>query len=317
MNQLAEWLSTTTGIGGPYSIKIVYSVAVVLFLWAVRTLLLRVVWRRTDDVKSRYFWRKTTSYIGVIAGILIVGRIWLTGFSDFMTFAGLVSAGVAIALKDTLANIAGWVFIIWRRPFVPGDRVQIGDIRGDVIDVRVFQFSLLEVGNWVEADQSTGRVLHIPNSLVMTTPMANYGTGFEYIWHEMPVLVTFESDWKKAKEILTETANEIVPNLSDAVAKAVRETSKRFMIFYQTFTPTVYTSVDESGVLLTIRYMCRPRERRGTSHEMWERILDRFAAEPDIEFAYPTERRYMRSVEMESATAGSPGTAGEDGPGER
>jgi small-conductance mechanosensitive channel len=149
--------------------------------------------------------------------------------------------------------------------------------------------------------------------MVMTTPMANYGTGFEYIWHEIPVLVTFESNWKKAKEILLETANETVPNLTDAVAKAVRETSKRFMIFYQTFTPTVYTSVDESGVLLTVRYMCRPRERRGTSHEMWERILDRFNAEPDIEFAYPTERRYVRSVEIASPTWPL-GSTGEDEP---
>lgn len=297
MNQLAEWLSGTTGIGPDISIRLVHSFAIVLALWAVRALALRITWRRTDDVRTRYNWRKTTAYITVFVGILTLGRIWLTGFREFMTFAGLLSAGIAIALKDTLANIAGWVFIVWRRPFVPGDRIQIGDLTGDVVDVRVFQFSLLEVGGWVHADQSTGRVVHVPNGMVMVTPLANFGAGFEYIWNEIPVLVTFESNWRKAKEILGEIASECGESLSEKAAEKVRETSKRFLIFYRTFTPTVYTSVEESGVLLTIRYLCRPRERRGSAQAIWEDVLDRFAKAPDIEFAYPTRRFYDRGVE--------------------
>jgi small-conductance mechanosensitive channel len=228
----------------------------------------------------------------------MVGRIWLTGFQSFMTFAGLVSAGIAIALRDTLANIAAWVFIIWRRPFVIGDRVEIGDLTGDVIDIRMFQFSLLEVKGWVDADQSTGRVLHVPNGMVMTTPLANYGAGFEYIWNEIAVLVTFESDWRKAKEILLAIADERAENLTEKAAARLRETTKRFMIFYQTFTPTVYTSVKDSGVLLTIRYLCHPRKRRNSSQAIWEDILDQFGAAPDIEFAYPTQRFYDRAAEQ-------------------
>jgi small-conductance mechanosensitive channel len=75
------------------------------------------------------------------------------------TFLGLVAAGIAVALKDPLTNLAGWLFILWRRPFTAGDRVQIGEHKGDVIDLRLFRFTLLEIGNWVHADQSTGRLL--------------------------------------------------------------------------------------------------------------------------------------------------------------
>ncbi|MCK4409648.1 MAG: mechanosensitive ion channel [Candidatus Eisenbacteria sp.] len=297
MNQLAEWLSSGTSMNVDVSLNLVISAAVILFLWAARALLLLIVRRRTDDIRSRYNWRKVSTHVSVLVGLLVVGRIWLTGFQTFLTFAGLVSAGIAIALKDTLANIAGWVFIVWRRPFSVGDRVQIGELIGDVIDVRVFQFSLLEVGGWVDADQSTGRVVHVPNGMLMTTPLANYGAGFEYIWNEIPVLVTFESDWRKAKGILLSIGREHAENLSEKAAERVRETNRKFMIFYKTFTPTVYTSVRDSGVLLTIRYLCRPRERRGSAQAIWEDVLDQFAAAHDIDFAYPTRRFFDRVVE--------------------
>jgi small-conductance mechanosensitive channel len=299
MEYLSDWLCTTTGCSQEVASNVLHSVVTIFVLWAVRFLLLRVVWRRTDDIKSRYGWRKSTGYISVALGALILGRVWLTGFESFITFAGLVSAGVAIALRDTLANIAGWLFIVWRRPFVIGDRIEIGELAGDVIDVRVFQFSLLEVKGWVDADQSTGRVLHVPNGMVMTTPLANYGAGFEYIWNEIPVLVTFESDWRKAKEILLAIANQRAENLTEKAAARLREATKRFMIFYQTFTPTVYTSVKDSGVLLTIRYLCHPRQRRGSTEAIWEDILEQFGAAPDIDFAYPTRRFYNRAVEQE------------------
>ena len=297
MTTIIDWLSSSMGVEREIAWKLVASATVLVLLWAFRTLTLRIVWRRTDDIKTRYSARKIASYTSVGIGILVIGRIWLTGFQSFITFAGLVSAGIAIALKDTLANIAGWVFIVWRRPFVLGDRIQVGELTGDVIDVRVFQFSLLEVGGWVEADQSTGRVVHVPNGILMTTPLANYGAGFEYIWNEIPVLVTFESNWRKAKDILLEIAGQHAENLSEKAAKRIRETSKRFMIFYQTFTPTVYTSVQDSGVLLTIRYLCRPRVRRGSTQAIWEDVLDRFAEAPDIDFTYPTRRFFDHAAE--------------------
>jgi small-conductance mechanosensitive channel len=223
--------------------------------------------------------------------------VWFIGVGQFATFAGLVSAGLAIALRDIVANLAGWVFLVWRRPFVVGDRIEIGEHRGDVIDVRAFQFSLMEVGNWVDAEQSTGRVLHVPNGLVLTQTVANYSRGFPYIWNEIPVLITFESDWKLAKEILLEVVTNRPEALSERAEQALREASKKFFIRYPTLTPTVYTSVEESGVLLTLRYLCPPRRRRGTEQSIWEAILEAFAEEPRIDFAYPTTRFFDRTGE--------------------
>jgi len=128
----------------------------------------------------------------------------------------------------------------------------------------------------------------------MTHPLANYSRGFRYIWNEIPVLVTFESDWRKAKEILEAVISERAENLSERAQGMVREASKKFMIFYSTLTPTVYTSVEASGVLLTMRYLCQPRQRRGSEQAVWEDVLEAFGREPGIDFAYPTQRFYAR-----------------------
>lgn len=290
MEAVTRWLEFTVGLSMATQQRVATSLGVIVVLWLLRRLVLSVVWRRVSDVRVRYRWQKTTTYVVVPIGFLIIGRLWFEGIGSLATFLGLVSAGVAIALKDILVNLAGWAFIMWRRPFEVGDRIQIGEHAGDVIDIRIFQFSLLEVGNWVDADQSTGRVIHVPNGRVLTEVTANFTTGFKYIWNEIPVLVTFESDWREAKAILKSIAEAHAAHLTEAAQERIREVSRRFLIFYQTLTPTVYTSVADSGVLLTMRYLCAPRERRGTTEAIWEDILREFANHDDIDFAYPTQR---------------------------
>ena len=160
------------------------------------------------------------------------------------------------------------------------------------IDLRLFQFSVIEVGNWVDADQSTGRIIHIPNGFVFTEPQASYTAGFQYIWHEIPVLLTFESNWKKAKKILSDIVNHHGVMLSNEAEKQIKEAAKKFLIFYSKLTPIVYTNVKDSGVLLTMRYMCDPRERRSIQEKIWEDVLNKFSECDDIDFAYPTQRFY-------------------------
>lgn len=284
------------------------SLLLILAVMIARAIVLRVMRSRVDDVRTRYKWRKTITYVSVVLGILLVGRVWSEGIGELATFLGLLSAGLAIALRDPIVNLGGWLFIIWRRPFVVGDRIQLADHAGDVIDQRVFQFILLEIGNWVDADQSTGRLIHVPNGLVFREPLANYTRGMQHIWNEIGVLVTFESDWRKAKDILTEV---VETHAREAVAEAEQQmlkASRQYMIFYSTLTPTVYTSVKDSGVMLTLRYLCHPRRRRGTAQAIWEDILTRFAQADDIDFAYPTVRYYSNPTE------GKPGTAPAAGP---
>ncbi len=299
---ILEKVSDVTGLTPNFQVKVLQSFAIVLLCVLIRFLLRRVVWRHSQDVRIRYRWLKTSTYAITFVGFLLVGRIWFQGIQSLATYLGIVSAGLAIALQDIVSNFAGWIFILWRRPFSIGDRVQVGEHTGDVIDIRIFQFTLLEVGNWVDADQSTGRVIHVPNRDVLSKVTANFATGFQYIWDELPVLITFESNWEKAKAILKKIVKRHGEKLTKGAEQQIREASRRYMIFYNVLTPAVYTDVRDSGVLLTLRYLSAPRGRRSVKEEIWEEILQEFGKCSDIDFAYPTQRFYNNVVEGKDST---------------
>lgn len=272
--------------------KLLRSVVVVLVFLLLRSFVLRLIRRRVADVAQRYRWsRGFTTAIGVLMALILVST-WFSGLQSLATFAGILGAGLAVALHDSVANIAGFLFIVFRRPFEVGDRIEIDGTAGDVIDVRLFQFSMLEIGNWVDADQSTGRIMHVPNGKVLRMRTASFTRGFEYIWHEIPVLITFESDWKAAKAILEQIVSGESFQVEEEVARQVRRAASRYLIYTGKMTPIVYTSVRDSGVLLTIRYLTKPKTRRGSEQQIWEQILERFAQHDEIDLAYPTVRYF-------------------------
>lgn len=300
MQNIVQWIQSNAGISPEIQASLLTTLFVIILFVLIRRIILFFVDRRTNDVGLRYRWRKTSSYINFVIIVFIVGSIWFRGFQSLSTYLGLVSAGLAIALQIPLTNLAGWFFILWRRPFSVGDRIEIGNVRGDVIDQRLFMFSLMEIGNRVDAEQSTGRVVHIPNGKIFSEPLANYTESFQYVWNEIPVLVSFESNWEKAKKILQEISGNRGEEFTESAEAEIKQAAGKMMIYISTLTPIVYTSVKESGVLLTIRYICNPRLRRSSEQEIWEDILHAFKECDDIDFAYPTERRFVNYIEGKS-----------------
>lgn len=298
INDITDFIASSPSL----TVQIVETLVIILVLWGIRIFAVRLLQRNVETKKTVYKWRKNITYITFFIGALILGQVWFAALGQLGTFLGLLSAGIAIALKDPVTDIAAWLFLMWRKPFDIGDRIQVGNSKGDVIDIRVFKFTILEIGNWVDADQSTGRVIHIPNHKVFTDDLANYTSDFEFIWNEMGVLVTFESDWKKAKKILQEVVEENMQEFVEQAKEEVKKAEKSYLIQYRYLTPIVYTSVKDSGINLSIRYLSDPRKRRGISQSIWESVLDRFAEHDDIDFAYPTIRYYDNPAEGKSGT---------------
>lgn len=283
-----EWFGGNPNI----TIQVLETIAVLLILGVIRFFLSRLLDRRIGDAASAYLWRKNIQYLLTFIAVLVIGRIWIEGIGSLATFLGLLTAGLAIALRDPLTDLAGWFFIISQKTFKVGDRIQVGTTRGDVIDIRMLKFTILEIGNWVHADQSTGRIVHLPNHKIFKEDIFNYTAEFEFIWNELEVHVTFESDWRRAKQILEEIAfNQSEEFLANA-QKQVKRASKSYLIHFKHLTPIVYTEVVERGVKLTLRHLTHPRQRRAMTQSFWESILDRFAMEPSIRIAYPTTRFY-------------------------
>lgn len=287
--------------------QILKTLVVIFILWVIRSLTLRVVHKNVESKRTTYKWRKNLTYISAFIGVILITQIWFSALGNLSTYFGLLSAGLAIALKDPVTDLAAWLFIIWRKPFDVGDRIELGKSKGDVIDIRPFKFTILEIGNWVDADQSTGRVIHIPNHTVFTEQLANYTSDFQFIWNEIGIMVTFESDWKKAKEILSTIAEEESKDFIEQAKEQIKRAAKSYLIEYRYLTPIVYTNVKDSGVMLSIRYLTDPRRRRGSAQAIWERALDEFSQSDSIDLAYPTIRVFNNPKEGKPDTGGPSG----------
>lgn len=299
MRTLIDEISSKLNLPGHIIENILISLLIIVLAFLVRWITVGILSRKLADVKEKYYWIRAAKYFISIVSFILLVVVWISEFQSFATFFGLIAAALTIALKDLFVNMAGWIFIITRKPFQLGERIQVGEHRGDVIDIRIFQFTINEIGNWVDADQSTGRIIHIPNGKVFTEPQANFNQGFSHIWHEINVLVTFETNWQKTKQILTEIVNKHASTLSEEAKKTLVEASKKYMIIYNQLTPIVYTKVKESGIQFSMRFLITPHRRRGTEEAIWENVLSAFADHDDINLAYPTQRIYYEPTNLE------------------
>ena len=303
---LDTWIHSTTGLRPQTQDHLIQTAITILALWLARQLILRLVSRRgerqataAEDFSRIYYqWRQGTAYVGYGLAFLLVGRIWVESFESLATVFGLISAGLAVALKDPLLNFAGWLFIVWRKPFELGDRIEVGEFHGDVVGQGMFTFSLMEIGNWVDADDRTGRLLIAPNGVVFTDVVANYSKGwFEQVWNELRVTVSFESNWQAARELLETIASEHDDAAKQASLARSRRHSHEVMVLPANVEPRVFVTVEDIGVGLTMRYVCRPWQRRSTSEAIWIKVLEAFGEREDIDFAYPTLRYFDNARE--------------------
>ena len=112
MRSLLDWIQTSLSVNPGLLVRILGLLGVVLAVWLLRLLTVRLIEHRTEDIKIRYRWRKTTSYLAVVLGVLLAVPLWLEGIQSAATYLGLATAGLAIALKEPITNLAGWVFIL-------------------------------------------------------------------------------------------------------------------------------------------------------------------------------------------------------------
>lgn len=288
-----QGLADSTGIDVDTLNNIVWTLVAVVVILLARRLARRVVTKNIEEVEGQYRANKIVNYLTTAGFLITAAFIWFDAFDSLPTYLGLVSAGIAIALSDVLKNMVGWAYILSRKPFQVSDRIEVNGFKGDVVDVRLFRFSLMEIDGWVDAEQSTGRLIHVPNGLVFNKEVANYTEGFGYIWHEIPVLITFESNWKLAEQLMLAILDVDAPDVHGAAGTRIRETARKYSIRVGTLTPMVYLSVRDSGVLLTARYLVEARTRRGREDRIWRSILEAFAEHESVELAYPTVRTFL------------------------
>jgi len=288
--QVWEWLNNwSEGLSETES-KLLISIILMVLIWLIKSVVVNSINKINTDVANKYRWRKNSTYIMYAVGLISIIFIWSNRFASFATFLGLVSAGLAIAFKDPIANIAAWYYILADKPFKVGDRVEIDHHIGDIIDISLFQITMIEIRNWVQADQSTGRIIHVPNSKVFNQSVMNYSTLVGHLWNEIRLPLTLDSNWRRAKEVMETILQTHAPTLSDDVYKALEELSDKYMITASKLSPIVFTSIEDNGIVLTMRYMCPIRQRRASANILYEEILTQLGPLKDVRFSYNTLR---------------------------
>ena len=254
--------------------KLVAVVVTLLVMFAVVRFAQRSVSRYLKDVDTRYRARKFISFLGYLAALVIIATAFSDKLGGFTVAFGVAGAGIAFALQEVIASVAGWVAISVGSFYSPGDRVQVGGIRGDVIDVSILRTTLMEMGEWVAADLYTGRIVRVANSFVFKEPVFNYSGDFPFLWDEIVLPVKYGSDWKLAREMLRGLVDEVLVGYAAEVKDSWLNMVRQYRVEEANVEPMITLRATDNWIEFTVRYVVDYRKRRWMKDHLFTRILE-------------------------------------------
>ncbi len=257
--------------------KCVAAVVGILLIHGTFRLLEKALPRRFGQADLRYRVRKLIAFSGYAAILLFVSILFEDRLGRLSFAIGVAGAGVAVALQDVLASVAGAFSIGFSRLYTIGDRVQIGDIRGDVIDIGLLRTTLLETGNWVSKDMYNGRVVRIPNSTVLKGTVFNYSQGFRFVWDEIKTVFTTTSDCQLAREMLLRVAKESIGEYLVEAEASWRAISENFRSENPPLEPTVALAVNAASLEFTVDYVVDYTKRTAMKDRLFTKIVQEVA----------------------------------------
>lgn len=272
-DMIMQWTSD------PFIGKLVLSAIGILVIVVVIRLLQRaIVARYIEDTGLRYRVRKIVTGLGYVLVFLFVGSVFSAKLSQLTVAFGIAGAGIAFALQEVIMSVAGWVAIVFGDFYKTGDRIRLGGVKGDVIDIGIFRTTVMECGDWVNGDLYNGRIVQLTNSYVFKEPVFNYSDDFPFLWDEIVIPVHFGSDPKFAREILMRVANEIVGDYSEFAREAWVKIVRSYRIEDARVEPLVTMGFDENWMSFTVRYVVDYKARRITKDRLFTRVYEEFAA---------------------------------------
>ena len=156
-----------------------------------------------------------------------------------------------------------------------GDRVQLGGIKGDVIDIGMLRTTLMECGGWIDGDLYNGRIVRVANSFIFKEPVFNYSSDFPFLWDEIMVPVRYGSDYALARKIFVSILEEITGGYAAGSKSIWHQMTDRYMIEDLNVEPVVTMLTNDNWVEYTLRYIVDYKKRRTTKDMICERLLTR------------------------------------------
>lgn len=258
-----EKISKLFNIDEIYIGLILKTIIIIFLILVVEKIGIRII-KRTRDSKKEYNYTKKYKLIIRITILSAIIIVWGKYIKNFLTLISLVSAAFTIAIRDLIFNFFCGIYIKIVKPFVVEDRIEINGYKGDVVNINTMNFEILEVSNVDRTGQSTGIIIHLPNSIIFNYPLKNYNKAFKYIWDEITIRIPLDYDVNKAKKVLYKivNSNEIIKKIPPKLKTQINNVSNSYRIYYNQYDPIIYTKINEDHIELQIRYLIHPKKAR-------------------------------------------------------
>lgn len=272
IDKINDFISSMIGSEGPYAMLIVDTVLLFILVKLVEKILNTIFVRIVKKNKTRFKFRKKVSFVCNMFLVIVSIIIWEDFLLKFITLFSFVTAAIAYSLRDTIINFFAGIYIKLSKPFVVEDRIMIDGYIGDVVNISNLSFELLEVDK--DTFQSTGSIVHVPNSKVISGSLVNYVKVFKYVWNETEVRVSADSDIKKVKGVLYNivNSNDIVKSIPSKMINELNNNSN-YRIYYNKLEPIIYVDIKDRYVSMNIRYLVHPKKKRNVESEINSKIL--------------------------------------------
>ena len=281
-----KWIGLNASNGQKLLASVVL-IATVMILSALIRLLLHQLSRGRENVTfitiAKQFLNIITTFV-VTLGVL---SIWFDDPSSLATALGLVMAGVAFALQKVITSFAGYFVILRGKVFRIGDRIAIGNVRGDVIDLNLTQTTVMEMGQppsvqnadpdvWVRSRQYTGRVVSVPNAKIFEESIFNYTRELSFLWEEMSIPIPYttkHAQREHAEQILLNAARKHGVDAEDMEKDALAELAKLYPVEKPSLEPSVYWTLTDNWIQLSVRFLTRSHGVRSVKDQMSRDII--------------------------------------------
>lgn len=276
--EICKYLSKLTHINKAYFLIVIELLVTYFIIKVIRFIIVKVYTKFVEDARKRYLYNQKVNLISNLIFAVIIFLILNPYMKNVITIISFVSAALTLALREMITNWFAGLYIKIKKPFKVEDRIEIDSKKGDVINISDLSFEMLEVGERVYGEQSTGIIVHLPNSIVFSKTIKNYNKAFKYIWNEILVEVPLDADIEKTKDVLYKiiNKNEIVKRIPKKMSDQVDDVSLEYRIYYNKLKPIIYTKVVDSHVELYIRYLVHPKKNRNVENEVWLDILEAY-----------------------------------------
>jgi len=234
--------------------------------------------RRVPDEENRHRVNRFFTIVGVMVALLWTAAILFKNPGQFTLAFGAIGAGVAFAVQEVIASLAGWLTILLAQFYRIGDRVELGGIKGDVIEIGILRTRLMEIGQWIGSDLYNGRTVLVANSFIFKQPVFNYSGTFPYIWDEIHLPFRYDSDPRIAEAMLERVVGDVTREYTQKAQQAWDRMLEKYRIPPAHMAPLVTMVTTDNWMAFTARYMVDYRARRTTQHEIFTRILQEISA---------------------------------------